>query len=65
MSKSINELVREQIAAEGPQFGAAFPHERYITREINRMNPSELLERISDAVDTQQRAALADFKNWL
>lgn len=56
-------LVRKQIADEGPQFGDAFLHERYINREINSMNPSELLERISNALVELQKPH--DQRRWI
>lgn len=58
MSKSLSELVREQILAEGPQISDGYTNqaaverarERYIDDQLNDLTNVELLERISDAM---------------
>lgn len=68
--KSLNELVREQILAEGPDeigFATSLVEQsanwdRYIDEQLNAMTNVELLERISDA---HQRASVMDIKNWI
>lgn len=47
---TLDELVREQIGAEGPQLEVKDYHMR-IEDVLSRMSPSELLTRISDALD--------------
>lgn len=46
---TLDELVREQIGAEGPQLEVKDYHMR-IEDVLSRMSPSELLTRISDAL---------------
>jgi hypothetical protein len=50
MSITLNELVRDQIIAEGPQIEDPAQRERYVDSQINILSNVELLERISDAV---------------
>lgn len=50
MSTTLNELVRDQIIAEGPQIVIASERERYVDETLNHMTNVELLERISDAL---------------
>jgi hypothetical protein len=54
MSSTLSELVREQILAEGPEYLAdviPMMREDYITAQLDNMSNSQLLERISDAID--------------
>ncbi|MEQ6332965.1 hypothetical protein [Sphingobium sp. MK2] len=46
---TLEERVREQIGAEGPQLPVADYHER-IERELEGMSNAELLRRISDEI---------------
>lgn len=48
---TINKMVRNQILAEAPQMTDEFIRERYIERTLHEMSNSELLERISDALE--------------
>jgi hypothetical protein len=54
MSTTLNELVRDQILAEGPQT-PLLAATRYVDRELNAMTNVELLERISDAIELMHR----------
>ena len=59
MSTTLNQLVRDQILAEGPQImgpDALTRREEYTDDALSIMSNVELLERISDAL---QRALLA------
>ena len=60
---NLNQLVRDQILAEGPDIASELDpwpsqdaHERrcenYVNEELNAMSRAELLERISDALTT-------------
>jgi uncharacterized protein YpiB (UPF0302 family) len=65
MSNTLNELVRKQILAEGPdiaserdwdnqhKYGDAC--EAYVDETLDRVTRAELLERISDALDSIMR----------
>lgn len=69
MSKTLNELVREQILAEGPDLPseqdwrsqAAYEVRRdeYVDEQLNAMTNVELLERISAALETRTRALVS------
>jgi hypothetical protein len=51
MSTTLNQLVRDQILAEGPQIvNGREAVENYINAQLRYMPHSELLERISDAL---------------
>ena len=52
MSKSLNELVRDQILAEGPEYldGDSRLQNEYVDEQLNALTNVELLERISDAI---------------
>jgi uncharacterized protein YheU (UPF0270 family) len=49
---TLNELVREQVLAEGPEYldGDSRLQDEYVDAELNAMTNVELLERISDAL---------------
>lgn len=51
MSTTLNQMVRDQILAEGPQMESVEARERYINEQLHYMPHSELLERISDAFE--------------
>jgi hypothetical protein len=53
MSKTLNELVREQILAEGPSYERESHNtlqDYYVNDRLNSMTRVELLERISNAL---------------
>jgi uncharacterized protein YpiB (UPF0302 family) len=57
--KTLNELVRAQILAEGPQISEGYhtqlqveyARDRYIDEQLDSMTRAELLERISAALE--------------
>jgi hypothetical protein len=59
MSATLNQLVRDQILAEGPQIGDGYDtqlqvehaRDEYIDKELMWMTNAQLLERISDALE--------------
>jgi hypothetical protein len=51
MSTTLNQLVRDQILAEGPDHVGIESAERYINEQLHYMPHSELLERISVALE--------------
>ena len=53
---TLNELVREQILAEGPEYldGDAKLQDEYVDEQLNAMTNVELLERISDILLAKQ-----------
>jgi hypothetical protein len=59
-STTLNQLVRDQILAEGPEefdgmYMTSVPtQERYINEQLNAMTNAQLLERISDALTAIQ-----------
>lgn len=62
MSTTLRELVRNQILAEAPGMEGAPQAERYVERTLHDMSNSELLDRISDALQT---AAQMPVRPWL
>jgi hypothetical protein len=54
MSNTLNQVVRDQILAGGPEIldGESELQEQYIDSELNAMTNVELLSRISDALHT-------------
>jgi hypothetical protein len=62
MSKTLNELVREQILAEGPQLESD-KREWYVAMKLYHMSNAELLERVSDAL--ARITGSIDARNWL
>lgn len=59
MSTTLNERVREQILAEGPQIGEEMQCERYIDAHLLAMTNVELLKLISDALPEALEKRLA------
>ena len=64
MSQSLEQIVRNQILEEGPDFSEDREYhracERYVDGQLNHMSTSELLRRISEAL------SLAELrKSWL
>lgn len=62
MSTTLQEMVREQIAAEGPDDNGPVSEE-YIDDQLNHMTNVELLERISDAL--KQATTQFAVRPWL
>lgn len=56
---TLEDRVREQIGAEGPQLPAADYHER-IERELESMSNAELLRRMSDEIS---ESVIAQWRN--
>jgi hypothetical protein len=72
--KTLNELMRDQILAEGPQIelpdGATQAdyidaRNTYIDDQLNSMTNLELLERISAAHEVLDAKLLEQVKSWL
>lgn len=63
--KTLNELVREQILAEGPQITDYITRKDYVDGVLNAMPNVELLDRISDAHEAIRRESLDHIKCWL
>jgi hypothetical protein len=55
MSNTLNELVRNQILAEGPQITMQWAREDYVSHQLRHMSHADLLERISDAQEQLTR----------
>lgn len=51
MRTTLNQMVRDQILAEGPQFHTEYEREYYLNGIFVNMPNDELLERISDAFE--------------
>jgi hypothetical protein len=60
-SKTLTQLVRDQILAEAPQISDPDWRERYIDTVLDAMSHAELLERIG----SQMHIAVPDARNWL
>ena len=58
MSTTLNQLIRDQILAEGPQIETYIYRESYVDGQLNTLTNVELLERISDALDVLREGAL-------
>lgn len=56
--KTISELVREQVLAEGAQIEDARQRLVYVDQTIDAMDNTELLDRISDALASQSDAGV-------
>jgi hypothetical protein len=75
MSNTLNQLVRNQILAEGPDISSMHGYvsqiaydaacAEYIDEQLNSMTNVELLQRISDAQETLAKQALDQVKHWL
>lgn len=63
MSTTLNELVRDQILAEGPQMETEREREYYLNGVFANMPTEELLERISNAL--QKAATNSAVRPWL
>lgn len=48
---TLKQLVHNQLKAEAPGFETALQFDHYISRTLHEMTNSELLDRISDALD--------------
>ncbi len=53
-TKTISELVRAQVLAEGHQITDARERMVYVDQTLDAMGNTELLDRISDAIASQQ-----------
>ena len=62
-TETLNQLVRDQILAEGPQHEDAEASELYVNEQLHYMPHSELLERISQALQTLTERS--DPRQWL
>lgn len=56
--KTISELVRAQVLAEGPQHEDPRQAMVYVDQTIDAMDNTELLDRISDAITLQSDAVV-------
>jgi len=65
MSITLNQLVRDQILAEGPEYldGDTRLQDEYVDEQLDALRTHELLERISTAVQTLTERP--DPRQWL